>query len=359
VVKKAGARYVIYTPWHPFGYFVNYPTKESRFKWIAAKDYLGSVVNACDKQGLHLLVYANFNRYSQDCGHANEQFGSQADIDTVALQMINEIVDRHGEKIGGFWFDGNYTPDMGRLIRTRLPQGVVIHNNESGWGLTPSVDFGTTEFLSGPADPDYSRPTGLVKQHPEWGMMNPIRDFNEDIPEAGGWWYLGREDAFYQELPHVKDPTYLVKQMVSSLGQRRQWNFALGIGPMIDGTLPACFAPMIENTGRFLAWAGEAIYDTMGGEGSAFNPGWFNKGGYGSVTVSRKDPRCHYILVTTAPSEERLGVQNNGYQVASVVDLRSGKPVEFIDSGTLHLLHGDWRDVSEFGAKIFKVTLAD
>ena len=357
VVMKAGARYVIYTPWHPFGYFVNYPTKESRFKWIAAKDYLGSLVNACDKQGLHLLLYANFNRYSQDSGHANEQFGSQADIDTVALQMINEIIDRHGEKIGGFWFDGNYTPDMGRLVRTRLPQGVVIHNNESGWGLTPSVDFGTTEFLSGPADPDYSRPTGLVKQHPEWGMMNPIRDFNEDIPEAGGWWYLGREDAFYQELPHVKDPTYLVKQMVSSLGQRRQWNFALGIGPMIDGTLPACFAPMIENTGRFLAWAGEAIYDTMGGEGSAFNPGWFNKGGYGSVTVSRKDPRCHYILVTTAPSEERLTVQNNGYQVASVVDLRSGKPVEFIDSGTLHLLHVDWRDVSEFGAKIFKVTL--
>ena len=89
----------------------------------------------------------------------------------------------------------------------------------------------------------------------------------------------------------MKDRTYLVKQMVSSLGQRRQWNFALGIGPMIDGKLPACFSPMIENTGRFLAWAGESIYDTMGGEGSALNPGWFNDGAYGSITVSRKDPR--------------------------------------------------------------------
>jgi len=33
--------------------------------------------------------------------------------------------------------------------------------------------------------------------------------------------------------------------------------------------------------------------------------------------------------------------------------------VEFGDSGTLHLLHVDWKDVSEFGAKVFKVTLAD
>jgi alpha-L-fucosidase len=187
--------------------------------------------------------------------------------------------------------------------------------------------------------------------------MNPIRDFNEDIPNVG-WWYGEKDDALNQELPHVKDRTYLVKQMVSSLGQRRQWNFALGIGPMIDGKLPDCFSRMIENTGRFLALAGESIYDTMGGEGSALNPGWFNDGAYGSITVSRKDPKTLYIHVTTAPSKDHLKVQNNGYKVASVVDLRTGKAVQFSDSGVLGLWKVNWDDVFDFGDKVFKVTLA-
>jgi alpha-L-fucosidase len=339
---------------------VTYPSKVPGYRWKATKDYFGALVNRCHQEGIPLIVYMgpdSFHAFIKDGPHMTEEMRDQKNVFAAVTQMINEIIDRHGEKIGGFWFDGNYREDMGKLVHARLPRGVVIHNNESGWGLTPSVDFGTTEFLSGPADPDYSRPTGLMRQHKDFGMMNPIRDFNEDIPNVG-WWYEGREDAFYQALPHVKDRTYLVKQMVSSLGQRRQWNFALGIGPMIDGKLPPCFEPMIENTGRFMAWAGESIYDTMGGEGSALNPGWFNDGAYGSITVSRKDPRCHYILVTTAPSKDHLKVQNNGYRVASVVDLRTGKPVEFSDGGVLILRQVDWKDVSEFGAKVFKVTLA-
>ena len=370
-VKQAGARYLIFTVFHSCGrYFVTYPSKVAGYRWKATKDYFGALVNRCHQEGIPLIVYMgpdSTHAWITDGPHMTEEMRDQNNVFAAVTQMIHEIIDRHGEKIGGFWFDGNYRDEMGDLVHARLPRGVVIHNNESGWGLSRSVDFGTTEFLSGPADPEYSRPTGLVKQHPQWDMMNPIRDFNEDIPETGGWCYEGRDEAFYRALPHVKDRTYLVKQMVSSLGQRRQWNFALGIGPMIDGTLPACFAPMIETTGRFLAWAGESIYDTMGGEGSAFNPGWFNKGAYGSVTVSRQDPRVHYILVTTAPAHAHLVVQNNGYEVASVVDLRSGQPMEFGDSqvgglvrgaGMLGIRHVDWTDVSEYGAKVFKVTLA-
>ena len=51
-------------------------------------------------------------------------------------------------------------------------------------------------------------------------------------------------------------------------------------------------------------------------------------------------------------------MQNNGYDVAAVTDLRSGQPVEFGDGGVLHLRQVVWTDVFEFGAKVFKVTLA-
>jgi hypothetical protein len=360
-VKQAGARYLIFTVFHSCGrYFVNYPSAVSGYKWKATKDYFGALVNRCHQEGVPLIVYMgpdSAHAFIKDGPHMTEEMRDQKNVFAAVTQMINELIDRHGEKIGGFWFDGNYNAELGNLVHTRLPKGIVIHNNESGWGLTPSVDYGTTEFLSGPADPEYSRPTGLVKQHPRFGMMNPVRDFNEDIPNID-WWYIPHDDTYYQNLPYVKDPTYLVKQMVSSLGQRRQWNFALGIGPMIDGKLPACFSPMIENTGRFLAWAGESVYDTMGGEGSALNPGWFNDGAYGSVTVSRKDPKTLYIHVTTAPSKDYLKVQNNGYKVASVADLRTGERVTFSDSGVLGLWGVKWDDVAAFGAKVFKVTLA-
>lgn len=69
--------------------------------------------------------------------------------------------------------------------------------------------------------------------------------------------------------------TFLVRQMVSSLGQKRQWNYAVGLGPRIDGSLPEMLRPAIENMGRFMSWASESIYDTTGGEGSPLNPGWF------------------------------------------------------------------------------------
>lgn len=361
-VKKVGARYVIFTVFHSCSrYFVTYPSNVPGYKYKATKDYFGALVNRCHQEGVPLIVYMgadNNHAFIKDGPFMTEEMRDQKNVFAAVTQMINEIIDRHGEKIGGFWFDGKYQDDMGKLVHARLPKGIVIHNNEVTLS-NPHVDFGSTEFLFERPDPEYSRPSGLLKPPLQGGAISPKRDFNEDIPQAGGWWYKGLDDKSYQSLPYVKDPTYLVKQMVSSLGQRRQWNFALGIGPMIDGKLPACFDPMIENMSRFLAWARESIYDTMGGEGSALNPGWWNGGAYGSITVSRENPRILYIHVTTPPTKGWLQVQNNGYQVASVVDLRTGKPVAFGDSGLLSIRNEDWKDVTDFGDKVFKVTLAD
>jgi hypothetical protein len=43
--------------------------------------------------------------------------------------------------------------------------------------------------------------------------------------------------------------------------------------------------------------------------------------------------------------------------VASVTDLRTGRPIQFIDIGVLIIRTQDWSDVKEFGDKVFKVTL--
>ena len=116
---------------------------------------------------------------------------------------------------------------------------------------------------------------------------------------------------------------------------------------------------MVESLNKFFAWGAESIYDTIGGEGSALKPGWWSGGAYGSITVSRKDPKVMYVHVTTAPIKgDTLKIPKYGYKVASVTDLRTGEAVKFIDIGVLVLETKDWADVETYGDRVFKVTLA-
>ena len=356
--KRMGARYITFSLLHSCDrYEVLFPTKTPGFKMKTTRDYIGALAARCKQEQIALLLYL--------CGGPEHGFDNGGPWLEEPLRdgkkylaatkgLLDELAALHPNEIAGFWIDGN-SSDLPAYMRQRFPGCIVIHSNDGGFG-DPNIDYGTTEFLSGPADPDYSRPSGLVRTHPRWNILPPHRDFNEDIPSAGAWWY--QPTALKGDLPYIKTPTFIVKQMVSSLGQRRQWNFALGVGPMIDGKLPPALEPMIESLHNFFAWAAESIYDTAGGDGSALNPGWWNDGAYGSITVSRKDAKLLYVHVTTAPGTGNLRVPNNGYRVASVTDLRTGNKIPFTDIGVLILENQDWSDVSAFGDKVFKITLA-
>jgi alpha-L-fucosidase len=367
--KQMGARYLTFTLLHSGDrYTVMFPAKTPGFKMKTTKDYIGALAARCQQEHIPLLLYLcgggehgfNTNRGGP---WLEESLRDGKKYTEATKGLLDELAARYPGEIAGFWIDGN-SSDLPAYMRQRFPGCIVIHNNDGnfGWGDTgdPNMDYGTTEFLSGPADPDYSRPSGLVKTHPRWNLLPPRRDYNEDIPCVGSWWYkpVGPDNDGYQNSRYAKEPTFIVKQMVSSLGQRREWNFAIGIGPMINGKLPASLDPMIESLHDYFAWASESIYNTIGGEGSALNPGWWNDGAYGSVTVSRKDPAVLYIHITTAPKSDNLRVPNNGYKVASVVDLRTGNSIKFIDIGVLIIQNKDWSDVETYGDKVFKVTLA-
>jgi hypothetical protein len=364
--KRMGARYLTFTLIHSDDHYaVMFPAKTPGFKLKTTRDYIGALAEACQREQIHFMLYL--------CGgpdHAFDNGGPWLDeplrdgkkYTQATKGLLDELAVLHPGQISGFWIDGD-PADLPRYMRSHFPGCIVIHNNDGnfGWGSTgdPNMDYGTTEFLSGKADPDYCRPSGLVKTEPRWNLLPPRRDYNEDIPVVGSWWYQSSrpDEDGYRNSIYAKKPTYVVKQMVSSLGQRREWNFAIGVGPMIDGTFSPSLHPMVEHLHDFFGWAGESIYDTTGGEGSALNGGWWNDKAYGSVTVSLKDPKILYLHVTTAPTTDHLRVPNNGYKVASVVDLRTGDPIQFTDIGVLILHTEDWSDVEKFGDKVFKITL--
>jgi alpha-L-fucosidase len=360
--ERMGARYITFNLLHSCDrYMVAFPTKNPAFKMKTTRDYIGALLARCRQEKIPLLLYlcsGPEHGFTPGGPWLDESVRNVKKYAEATKQLLDELGTLHPNEISGFWIDGS-SFDLPTYIRQRFPGSIIIHNNDGAFGDT-NTDFGTTEFLSGPADPDYSRPTGLVKTHPQWNILPPHRDYNEDIPSVGAWWYqpVGPDNDGYRNSKYAKNPAFIVKQMVSSLGQRREWNFALGVGPMVDGKFPPSIGPMVEALHSFFAWASESIYDTVGGEGSALNPGWWNDGAYGSVTVSRKDPKVLYVHVTTAPKGESLRVPNNGYRVASVTDLRMGSAVKFTDIGVLIFHTKDWVDVETFGDKVFKVTLA-
>ena len=122
-------------------------------------------------------------------------------------------------------------------------------------------------------------------------------DFVEDIPTCNQWVhgspYINEEQL--KNSVYANQPTFWIKEMLASIGQRGMWNYAHGLGPCIDGTVPELFAPMIKKMGEFLSWAGESVYGTIGGGNSALCPGWCWKNGFASVTVSLADPSIHYL----------------------------------------------------------------
>jgi alpha-L-fucosidase len=365
--KRMGARYLTFTLLHSCDrYAVMFPAKTPGFKMKTTKDYIGALAARCRQENVRLLLYlcgGSEHGFSQGGPWLEEPLRDPKKYVEATKGLLDELAALHPGEISGFWIDGNPS-DLPKYMREHFPGCIVIHNNDGnfGWGSAgdPNIDYGTTEFLSGPASPEYSRPSGLVKTHAQYGMLPPRRDYNEDIPCVGSWWYQsgGPNGDGYRGSPYAKNPTLIVKQMVSSLGQRREWNFAVGVGPMVDGKFSPSLAAMVENLHNFFAWASESIYDTIGGEGAALIPGWWNSGAYGSVTVSLKDPKILYVHVTTEPKSDTLRVPNNGYKVASVADLRTGRAIQFIDIGVLIIKNQDWSDVRAFGDKVFKIVLA-
>lgn len=360
--KYMGARYLTISLLHSCDrYFVLFPTQTPGFKMKTTKDYIGALAARCQQEKIPLLLYlcsGPEHGFTAGGPWLEDFMRNQKKYLEATEAMLDELNALHPGAIAGYWIDGS-SWDLPDHIRRNFPKSIIIHNNDGVMG-NQNVDFGTTEFLSGTADPEYSRPSGLVKAHTRYNLFPPRRDYNEDIPVVSTWWYqaYNPDVDIYKNSQYAKSPTFIVKQMVSSLGQRRQWNYALGVGPMIDGKFTASLQPMMDAAHNFLAWASESIYDTVGGEGSALNPGWWNNGAYGSVTVSRKDPKTLYIHVTTPPTSDNLQVQNNGYGVASVTDLRTGEKISFVDTGSLILNTKDWSDVEKFGDRVFKVTLS-
>jgi len=374
-VTYVGAKYLIYTVCHSCDHYaLMYPSQLDGFLLKTSHDYVGAVLRACRDADVRAILYIPGSPEYWDCTDGQwlaPGYREQAGYDLLLRQLVFELIDRYEGLFDGFWVDiyhHEHIESLSELIHALLPHAIVTLNNDTSLH-TPDIDINTTEITTGLCEPPYNRPSALMKPN-QWGCLPPMPDFNEDIPTCNNWWHgspYQKEDELLAG-PYVQDPTFLVKQMVSSLGQCGQWNFALGIGPTINGTPPAMFQPALDNMHRFMRWAGESIYQTTGGVRAPLRQGWtIGGGGYGgwsmtggffSLTVSLADPNILYAHITTAPESDHLCIQHAGRMVVAVTDLHTGQPLPFTQRGCINIHVPDWQDVAEYGDTVLKITLA-
>lgn len=369
--RRIKAGYITFTVLHSCdGWAVMYPTKVPGFVHVATRDYIGALLAAGARAGVKIILYmpGGMGHWETKGGPwVGECLRTPEGYAAGLRALVREMATRYGAQIGGFWLDGldGQLSDLPLMMHDLLPDAVVMVNNFTRFQVA-SMDVCTTEFLAEKPYPLYNRPGGLAKPI-DWlnDMLPPMKDFNEDIPTCNDWWHgaLPYTDwvadwAYKQGRDvYVRDPLFWIREMLCSLGMRGQWNYTMGLGPLLDGTVPPEFRPMIAAMESFMSWAGESVAGTTGGEGSGLVPGWCNDGAFCPVTVSLKNPSVHYLHVTEVPTTGHLRVQTSFRAVKSVEDLRTGQAVPFVQNGALEITPGSWADVAEQGAAVFRVVM--
>lgn len=361
----AGARYTVLTVWHTCGgLVVLYPTRNPVFFHKTTRDYIGPYLDEARKAGLHPMLYLPCDCHNWDAKGVSpavpREIGENPDrYADVMCEMVDEIRERYGDKVEGFWLDGavpGRTKIVPPHIRSLWPDAVIVGN---GCPDLPcdDLDYGTSEDPRMGYDPPYDRPSAF-RRSLAWDGTPPRMDFNEDIPTSNGWWYHGEEpspDGLVKD--YVDDRFFLLRQMISSLGQRGMWNFNVGIGPKIDGTIQEALRPSLQAIRDFLDWGAEAIYGTKGALGTCMVPGYITyRGGTGycSITTPFDRPDVFYVLVQEAPTAAVTFFDTRGREPRRISDLRTGATIPFkMWSGPV-LEEIDWSDVSAYGVKVLR-----
>lgn len=368
--KRLRAKYMTVAAFHSqLGYLRLWP---SRVPGSAAtkRDYVQELLDAAGAAGIKLIVYINRDpSHARDGGvewldkEAYRAYKGDASVDMTtregflaySLDVIDELIARY-PSVAGLWFDGYHDKEEAQAvfahIHARAPQWLTI-NNDFGAAPVDDEDAMSLEDFGKRCSPDYDYASGT------W--VGP-GDKEFAFKTKWDWFYVGegrREWKGYElNYANVPDNATVVKRILSIVGS--SWNAHLGYGPRIGGEFPALLNDFTAHFERYMAWAEESIYGTVGGgyhEGG-FPPGHWNDGAYG-VTTLQPGGRTHYLHVLTAPQSPRLVVADTGYEVREAKLLKTGQALKFRqEGGWLTIEVPSWAGAAEDGAVVVKLTTA-
>lgn len=244
--RRSGMRYMTLTTRQHDG-FSMYDTRGlSEYDAVHAgpgRDLIAEFVEGCRSEGIEPFFYHTTYDWYQP------SFTDDFDAYLDYLHQSIEILCTHYGKVGGFWFDGNWSkPDadwkedrLYGIIRRLQPQAVIVNNtgvDARGALGHPGIDCVTFE---------QGHPTAMDRS----GMDKYVAV--EMCESMNSFWGYTPSDFNYLS------PKGIIEELCACRGVGA--NYLLNIGPKPDGSLPAYESSAFERAGGWVERHAPLIYE--------------------------------------------------------------------------------------------------
>ncbi|MGW2459454.1 glycosyl hydrolase family 28 protein [Streptomyces sp. NPDC001761] len=340
--QKLHTQYLVLATFHSrLGYARPWPSKIPG-SCSTKRDFLGELITAAKAKGMKVILYmTNDPQWHDEGGHEwldsaaySAYKGKNTDLTTndgfgqFSYDNFFEVMDRYPD-LGGFWIDNDNpyweSHDLYQQIYDKRPDYTLSNNNED----TPIMDMISNEQKTG-MTPAYDYPQAVYTAQPR------LTEADFKLPSTGAWWYDGSDPSVDRMLTLGRLVTNAGSSVKALMAETAQ----------VNGKFPSNQASFNTFANTYLDPIWESLHGTEGGGYmyGGLKPGAWNDGAYGVTTIARNDPGRQYVHVLTPPSTSTLRVRDNGYRVASVTNLRTGRAVSWSQSGGVLTLTGlgDW-----------------
>ncbi|HIQ58325.1 MAG TPA: alpha-L-fucosidase [Candidatus Merdivicinus intestinavium] len=246
LAKNSGMKYITLTTRHHDGFSL-YDTKElgtyNSLHSPAKRDFIREFTDACHRHGIVPFLYHTTLDWH------NKDFDNNFDAYLEYLRRSVEILCTNYGKIGGFWFDGNWSKpdadwkldDLYGTIRKYQPDAMIINNT----GLSARGETGHPEIDSVTFEQGLPHPIDRegMKKYVSGEMCFTLNDH----------WAYGKNDYNY------KTPAELIKTLCKC--RRAGANLLLNIGPDGDGAVPEMMSGILSVIGRWIEQTKGVIYE--------------------------------------------------------------------------------------------------
>lgn len=245
VAKSAGMKYIVLTSRHHDGFSLydakglsDYDAPHS----ACHKDIIREFVDACNEQGI--LPFFYHTTLDWDNSDFHDDFPKYLEY----LRESVRIVCTEYGRIGGLWFDGNWSrkdvdweeDKLYALIRKYQPDAIIVNNT----GLTARGCEGNPEIDS--VTFEQGRPSARnLDGAPKYVAAEMCQTMNLH-------WGCGNSDFMTKSLPEFIETLCYCR--------RHRVNYLLNVGPLGDGSLDVLQTAILSKLGEWIRFTGDAIY---------------------------------------------------------------------------------------------------
>ena len=307
IAHRLGAQYVVFTAAHA-GFNLLFPSQTMMsvgcsHKCTEGSDLIQKLIDGLKQYKIPLVLYLPPNDDHDIEDDDLIKMGWYQNSDgrcEFLIRLINEIYDRYGNEIAGFWFD-QHGPDIRvcDAVKAYSPNGVIFVNT----GVTanevkhPYSDFLVSEYY------------GSIESCDSDSLPVHYSQVNRQI---GNWWARGGKAP--------TDARNLYRYTIRTISVEGQHNagIAWSCGPYLDQSWEDGVYELLCELGNLLR-SHDGIYGTVPGRCYPTAPGsTLSKDAWG-VSTESEDGTTVYLHVLNAPCDGilKLPLPKNGREFAS------------------------------------------